>query len=431
MRLDDKGAVRRRARRRHRPLVRPRGAARRRVAASKLRPLPLADSDKVRVGDQTLAIGYPLGINRSASASAGIVSGLGRSIDAQNQFSIDKVIQTDAAINPGNSGGPLLDSLGRVIGVNTAILTAGGGGSVGVGFAVPSNTMREVVPRLEAGRRVERAYLGVQTRESQTGPGAYVAGLAGGAPAATAGVRLGDVIVGVGGEHGHDARRHQRRDPEPQARRAGRASQVIRAGEREDAARVARHASRDRAPARPLRARPDMSFAQPVFLVALALVPLARRRVRAPRARAPPRRGRVRGARGARVGRAGHAGLAPPRAARGLRARARRAARRARQAADDRRRPGRARLDHAHDRLLGLDAGDRRRADPAAGRPRRGRALPRRGARHASASASSPSTTPRGSISSPTTDRAPRARRDRDARAQRRHGDRRGARASR
>ena len=120
-------------------------------AASKLRPLPLADSDKVRVGDQTLAIGYPLGINRSASASAGIVSGLGRSIDAQNQFSIDKVIQTDAAINPGNSGGPLLDSLGRVIGVNTAILTAGGGGSVGVGFAVPSNTMREVVPRLERG----------------------------------------------------------------------------------------------------------------------------------------------------------------------------------------------------------------------------------------------------------------------------------------
>jgi putative serine protease PepD len=169
-------------------------------AAAKLRPLPLADSDKVRVGDQTLAIGYPLGINRSASASAGIVSGLGRSIDAQNQFSIDKVIQTDAAINPGNSGGPLLDSLGRVIGVNTAILTAGGGGSVGVGFAVPSNTMRQVVPRLESGRTVKRAYLGVQTRENQTGPGAYVASLTAGAPAASGGLRVGDVIVGVGGE---------------------------------------------------------------------------------------------------------------------------------------------------------------------------------------------------------------------------------------
>ncbi len=169
-------------------------------AASKLQPLALADSDSVRVGDQTVAIGYPLGLNRSASASAGIVSGLGRSIDAQNQFSIDKVIQTDAAINPGNSGGPLLDSLGRVIGVNTAILTAGGGGSVGVGFAVPSNTVRQVVPRLEAGRKVERAYLGVQTRENANGPGAYVGSLTAGAPAAAGGVMAGDVIKRVGGQ---------------------------------------------------------------------------------------------------------------------------------------------------------------------------------------------------------------------------------------
>jgi putative serine protease PepD len=169
-------------------------------AASKLRPLPLADSDKVRVGDQTLAIGYPLGINRSASASAGIVSGLGRSIDAQNQFSIEKVIQTDAAINPGNSGGPLLDSVGRVIGVNTAILTAGGGGSVGVGFAVPSNTMRQVVPRLERGRKVERAYLGVRTGENPVGPGAFVVAATPGAPAANGGLRTGDVIVDVGGQ---------------------------------------------------------------------------------------------------------------------------------------------------------------------------------------------------------------------------------------
>jgi putative serine protease PepD len=168
-------------------------------AAAKLKPLPLADSDKVRVGDATLAIGYPLGLNRSASASSGIVSGLGRSIDAANNFSIDKVIQTDAAINPGNSGGPLLDSAGRVIGVNTAILTAGSGGSVGVGFAVPSNTVREVVPRLESGGTVRRAYLGVKTSESQTGPGAFVAELTPGAPAAGGGVQVGDTIVGVGG----------------------------------------------------------------------------------------------------------------------------------------------------------------------------------------------------------------------------------------
>jgi putative serine protease PepD len=168
--------------------------------ASGLRPLALADSDKVRVGDETLAIGYPLGLNRSASASAGIVSGLGRSIDAQNQFSIEKVIQTDAAINPGNSGGPLLDSLGRVIGVNTAILTAGSGGSVGVGFAVPSNTIRQVVPRLERGRTVDHAYLGVQSEERTTGPGGYVASVVPGAPAADAGLRVGDVIVRVAGE---------------------------------------------------------------------------------------------------------------------------------------------------------------------------------------------------------------------------------------
>jgi len=169
-------------------------------SASKLRPLALADSDKVQVGDQTLAIGYPLGLNRSASASSGIVSGLGRSIDAANNFSIDKVIQTDAAINPGNSGGPLLDSAGRVIGVNTAILTAGSGGSVGIGFAVPSNTIREVVPRLERGRTVQRAYLGVQTRESQSGPGAYIATVTPGTPAARDGLQVGDTIVSVGGD---------------------------------------------------------------------------------------------------------------------------------------------------------------------------------------------------------------------------------------
>ena len=168
--------------------------------ASRLRPLPLVDSDKVQVGDGTLAVGFPLGLNRSASASSGIVSGTGRSIDAANNFSIDKVIQTDAAINPGNSGGPLLDSAGRVIGVNTAILTAGGGGSVGIGFAVPSNTVREVVPRLERGRAVDRAYLGVQTREFQGGPGAYVAELTPGAPAAAGGLQVGDVVVGIDGE---------------------------------------------------------------------------------------------------------------------------------------------------------------------------------------------------------------------------------------
>jgi putative serine protease PepD len=171
-------------------------------AGSKLKPLRLADSDKVQVGDATLAVGFPLGLNRSASASSGIVSGVGRSLPAgSSPFKIERVIQTDAAINPGNSGGPLLDSAGRVIGVNTAILTAGGGGgSVGVGFAVPSNMVRKVVPRLESGRSAQHAYLGVSTREFQSGPGAYLAEVVPGGPASSSGLRIGDVIVAIDGE---------------------------------------------------------------------------------------------------------------------------------------------------------------------------------------------------------------------------------------
>ena len=109
-----------------------------------------------------VAIGYPLGLDRTATA--GIVSGLEREIQAPNGFSIDKVIQTDAPINPGNSGGPLLNASGQVIGVNSQIATAGGGnGSVGIGFAVPANTVRDVLPQLEKGAAPAHAYLGVST----------------------------------------------------------------------------------------------------------------------------------------------------------------------------------------------------------------------------------------------------------------------------
>jgi putative serine protease PepD len=162
-----------------------------------LRPLALADSDEVQVGDTAVAIGYPLGLDESLTL--GIVSGVGRAIKAPNGFSIDKVIQTDAAINPGNSGGPLLNSAGRVIGVNSQIATAGGGGNVGIGFAVPSNTVRQVVPRLERGTTIRRPYLGVSTRPSVVGSGALVDTLVGGGPAQQGGVQQGDVIVSVAG----------------------------------------------------------------------------------------------------------------------------------------------------------------------------------------------------------------------------------------
>jgi putative serine protease PepD len=171
-------------------------------AANGVRPLKLANSDDVQVGDTALAIGYPLGLDRTATA--GIVSGLERDIQAPNGFSIDKVIQTDAPINPGNSGGPLLNADGEVIGVNSQIATAGGGnGSVGIGFAVPSNTVRDVLPQLERGAAPEHAYLGVSTAPAPDG-GAQVGDATAGGPAAEAGIRPGDVITEVDGDDVQD-----------------------------------------------------------------------------------------------------------------------------------------------------------------------------------------------------------------------------------
>jgi putative serine protease PepD len=174
--------------------------------APKISPLPLANSDQVKVGDQAIAIGYPLGLDRTATA--GIISGLGREIEAPNGFRIAEVIQTDAPINPGNSGGPLLDARGRVIGVNSQIATAGSQGNVGIGFAVPSNTVRDVVPQLKAGRQVQRPWLGVSTGTPINGSGAAVRQVTPGSPAARVGLRAsstqtggdGDVIVSVDGK---------------------------------------------------------------------------------------------------------------------------------------------------------------------------------------------------------------------------------------
>jgi putative serine protease PepD len=164
---------------------------------SVLTPLQLANSDNVKVGDPAIAIGNPFGLDRTATA--GIVSALGRSIKSPNGFSIDDAIQTDAPINPGNSGGPLLNSAGQVIGVNSQIESAGGGGNVGIGFAVSSNTVREVIPRLENGSNIRRAYLGIQTTDAVTG-GAEIVVVEPGKPAERAGLTEGDVVVGVNGE---------------------------------------------------------------------------------------------------------------------------------------------------------------------------------------------------------------------------------------
>jgi putative serine protease PepD len=163
----------------------------------RLQPLRLADSDRVRTGQLAVAIGSPLGLDQTATA--GIVSGTGRHIQAPDGFQIDSVIQTDAPINPGNSGGPLLDAQGRVIGVNSQIATgSGGNGNIGIGFAVPANTVADVVPRLERGERIVRPYLGVSTAADARG--ALVREVTSGSPAARAGVQTGDVIVSIDGD---------------------------------------------------------------------------------------------------------------------------------------------------------------------------------------------------------------------------------------
>lgn len=177
----------------------------------KLVPLELADSDKVKTADPVIAIGYPLGLDQTTTS--GIISGVGRQIQAQNNFSIDKVIQTDAPINPGNSGGPLLDMKGRVVGVNSQIATTGmGGGSVGIGFAVPSNTVKQVVPTISKGGKIEHAWLGVQMGKLTGVEGVAVGVVTPGGPAARAGMRSvsgrasngqapnGDVIVAIDGQ---------------------------------------------------------------------------------------------------------------------------------------------------------------------------------------------------------------------------------------
>ena len=190
-----------------------------------LTPLPLGNSDLAQVGDEVVAIGNPFGLDRTATA--GIISAIQRRITAPNGFSIDHALQTDAPINHGNSGGPLLDAHGDVVGVNSQIETGGNAteGNVGIGFAVPSNTVKNVVAQILSSGKVEHAYLGVTVQELsanlvrlfhlpvaagvlvqtvQSGSGALKAGVKGGTQQTTvAGESYkmgGDLIVAADGE---------------------------------------------------------------------------------------------------------------------------------------------------------------------------------------------------------------------------------------
>jgi S1-C subfamily serine protease len=161
-----------------------------------LKPLRLGDSSSVEVGDPTVAIGNPYGLERTLTT--GVVSALQRRLTAPSGFTIENVIQTDAALNPGNSGGPLLDEEGRVIGINSQIATGGERGSVGIGFAVPVDTAKEVVPQLEQHGHVARAYLGVEGAAALGG--VLIDHVRPASPAAAAGVRPDELLTRLDGD---------------------------------------------------------------------------------------------------------------------------------------------------------------------------------------------------------------------------------------
>jgi S1-C subfamily serine protease len=179
------------------------------VKSRALKSLPLGNSESVRVGDQVIAIGNPFGLDRSVTS--GIVSAVQRRIEAPNQLSISHVIQTDAALNHGNSGGPLLNAQGQVIGVNAQIETGGQSqGNVGIGFAIPINTVKDVVAELIKHGKVEHPFLGIEGKTLRPNigrlfhlpvtSGVLVASVRPGSGAAKAGLKPATSQVTVEGE---------------------------------------------------------------------------------------------------------------------------------------------------------------------------------------------------------------------------------------
>jgi len=174
------------------------------IPSQNLVAVPVGDSDRLQVGDFVLAVGNPFGLGQTVTS--GIVSALGRSglgIEGYEDF-----IQTDASINPGNSGGPLVNLLGQVVGINTAIL-APGGGNIGIGFAVPINMARRVMDQIVRYGEVKRGRIGVaiqdltpelaQAMNTNQANGAVIARVESGSPAEQAGLRTGDLVVAVNG----------------------------------------------------------------------------------------------------------------------------------------------------------------------------------------------------------------------------------------
>jgi serine protease Do len=175
-----------------------------------LSPLPLGDSDAVEVGEWVMAIGNPFGLPGGGnSVTVGVVSYMGRDLSLGVRYTSVQMIQTDAAINPGNSGGPLINTRGEVIGINTMIVTGGSQASAGVGFSVPVNVAKEILPQLREKGKVVRGWMGVNiqpvteelaaTYGLSEGRGAYVSAVTPGSPAEAADLQPEDVILSADG----------------------------------------------------------------------------------------------------------------------------------------------------------------------------------------------------------------------------------------